>query len=45
MMLAADLALAKVDVAVVGRRPNHVLVGSPAGGLHSRTIDLTKEDE
>jgi FAD binding domain-containing protein len=44
MMLAADLALAKVDVAVVGRRPNHVPVGSRAGGLHSRTIDSTKED-
>ena len=44
MVLAAELALAKVDVAVVERRPNHVLVGSGAGGLHSRTIDLTKED-
>jgi hypothetical protein len=32
MMLAAELALAKVDVAVVGRRPNHVLVGARAGG-------------
>ena len=38
MMLAAELALAKVDVAVVERRPNHVLVGSRAGGFHSRTI-------
>ena len=28
MMLAAELALAKVDVAVVERRPDHVLVGS-----------------
>ena len=44
MMLAADLALAKVDVAVVERRPNHVLVGSRAGGIHSRTLDLIKED-
>ena len=44
MMLAAHLALAKVDVAVVERRPNHVLVGSRAGGCHSRAIDLTKED-
>jgi 2-polyprenyl-6-methoxyphenol hydroxylase-like FAD-dependent oxidoreductase len=34
MMLAAELALAKVDVAVVERRPNHVLVGSRAGGFH-----------
>jgi glycine/D-amino acid oxidase-like deaminating enzyme len=33
MMLAAELALAKVDVAVVERRPNHVLVGSRAGGF------------
>jgi 2-polyprenyl-6-methoxyphenol hydroxylase-like FAD-dependent oxidoreductase len=40
MMLAAELALAKVDVAVVERRPDHVLVGSRAGGFHSRTIEL-----
>jgi 2-polyprenyl-6-methoxyphenol hydroxylase-like FAD-dependent oxidoreductase len=40
MMLAAELALAKVDVAVVERRPDHVLVGSRAGGLHSRTIEV-----
>ena len=40
MMLAAELALAKVDVAVVERRPNHVLVGSRAGGLQSRTIEV-----
>src|ERR1700723_2426908 len=40
MMLAAELALAKVDVAVIERRPNHVLVGSRAGGLHSRTIEV-----
>ncbi len=39
MMLAAELALARVDVAVVERRPNHVLVGSRAGGFHSRTIE------
>ena len=39
MMLAAELALAKVDVAVVERRPDHVLVGSRAGGFHSRTIE------
>ncbi len=32
MMLAAELALAEVDVAVVERRPDHVLVGSRAGG-------------
>src|SRR3977135_4041072 len=40
MMLAAELALAKVDVAGVERRPDHVLVGSRAGGFHSRTIEV-----
>ena len=40
MMLAAELALAKVDVAIVERRLDHVLVGSRAGGFHSRTIEL-----
>ncbi|MGA2208857.1 MAG: FAD-dependent monooxygenase [Acidimicrobiales bacterium] len=40
MMLAAELALAKVDVAVVEQRPDHVLVGSRAGGFHSRTIEM-----
>jgi 2-polyprenyl-6-methoxyphenol hydroxylase-like FAD-dependent oxidoreductase len=40
MMLAAELALAKVEVAVVERRPDHVLVGSRAGGFHSRTIEV-----
>ena len=40
MMLAAELALAEVDVAVVERRPDHELAGSRAGGLHSRTIEV-----
>ncbi len=40
MMLAAELALAEVDVAIVEQRPNHVLIGSRAGGFHSRTIEL-----
>jgi 2-polyprenyl-6-methoxyphenol hydroxylase-like FAD-dependent oxidoreductase len=40
MMLAAELALAQVDVAVVERRPDGVLVGSRAGGFHSRTIEV-----
>lgn len=40
MMLAAELALAGVDVAIVERRPDHELVGSRAGGFHSRTIEL-----
>ena len=37
MMLAAELALAKVDVAVIERRPDHVLADSRAGGIHART--------
>jgi 3-(3-hydroxy-phenyl)propionate hydroxylase len=40
MMLAAELALAEVDVAVVERRPDHVLAGSRAGGFHARTIEV-----
>jgi 3-(3-hydroxy-phenyl)propionate hydroxylase len=40
MMLAAELALAKVDVAVVERRPDHVVMGSRAGGFGSRTIEV-----
>ena len=40
MMLAAELALAKADVAVVERRPDHVLADSRAGGFHSRTIEV-----
>jgi 3-(3-hydroxy-phenyl)propionate hydroxylase len=40
MMLAAELALAKVDVAVVELRRDHVLAGSRAGGFNSRTIEV-----
>ena len=40
MMLAAELALANVDVAIVERRPDHALSGSRAGGFHSRTIEV-----
>jgi 3-(3-hydroxy-phenyl)propionate hydroxylase len=40
MMLAAELALAKVDVAIVERRPDHELADSRAGGFHSRTIEV-----
>ena len=40
MMLAAELALAKVDVAIVERRPDHELAGSRAGGFLSRTIEV-----
>ena len=40
LMLAAELALAGVDVAIVERRASHNLTGSRAGGLHSRTIEV-----
>jgi 2-polyprenyl-6-methoxyphenol hydroxylase-like FAD-dependent oxidoreductase len=40
MMLAAELALAKVDVVILERRADHALVGSRAGGFHSRTIEV-----
>jgi 2-polyprenyl-6-methoxyphenol hydroxylase-like FAD-dependent oxidoreductase len=39
-MLAAELALARVDVAIVERRASQELAGSRAGGLHSRTIEV-----
>src|SRR3989304_1964078 len=40
MMLAGELALAGVDVAIVERRASQDLAGSRAGGLHSRTIEV-----
>jgi 2-polyprenyl-6-methoxyphenol hydroxylase-like FAD-dependent oxidoreductase len=40
LMLAGELALAKVDVAIVERRATQDLPGSRAGGLHSRTIEV-----
>jgi 3-(3-hydroxy-phenyl)propionate hydroxylase len=40
LMLAGELALAGVDVAIVERRASPDLVGSRAGGLHSRTIEI-----
>src|SRR6476659_7886249 len=40
MMLAGELTLAGVDVAIVERRASQYLVGSRAGGLHSRTIEV-----
>ena len=39
MMLAGELALAGIDVAIVERRVNQELSGARAGGLHSRTIE------
>lgn len=40
MMLAGELALADVDVAIVERRLTPEIVGSRAGGLHARTIEV-----
>ncbi len=40
MMLAAELALAKIDVAIVERRASQDLPGSRARGLHARTIEV-----
>jgi 3-(3-hydroxy-phenyl)propionate hydroxylase len=40
LMLAAELALAGVDVAIVEQRASQDLIGSRAGGLHSRTIEV-----
>ena len=40
LMLAGELALAGVDVAIVERRPDQDLAGSRAGGLHARTIEV-----
>ena len=40
MMLAGELALAGVDVAIAERRVSQDLVGSRARGLHSRTIEV-----
>jgi 3-(3-hydroxy-phenyl)propionate hydroxylase len=40
LMLAGELALAEVDVAIVERRPSQELAWSGAGGLHSRTIEV-----
>ena len=40
LMLAAELALVRVDVAIVERRETQELAGSRAGGLHARTIEV-----
>ena len=40
LMLAGELALAGVDVAIVERRASQHLPGSRAGGLQSRTIEV-----
>src|ERR1051325_2849917 len=40
LMLAGELALAGVDVAIVERRDRQGLGGARAGGLHARTIEV-----
>ena len=40
LMLAAELAIAGVDVAVIERRTDQHVEGSRAGGLHARTIEV-----
>jgi 3-(3-hydroxy-phenyl)propionate hydroxylase len=40
MMLAGELALAGIDVAVVERRASQDLAGSRAGGLHARSLEV-----
>jgi len=40
LMLAGELALAGVDLAVVERRTNQDLAGARAGGLHARSIEV-----
>jgi 2-polyprenyl-6-methoxyphenol hydroxylase-like FAD-dependent oxidoreductase len=40
LMLAGELALAGIDVAIVERRSSQELDGSRSGGLHSRTIEV-----
>lgn len=40
LMLAGELALAQVDVAIVERREEQDVPGSRAGGLHARTIEV-----
>ena len=40
LMLAGELALAGVDVAIVERRATQDLAGSRSGGLHARTIEV-----
>jgi 3-(3-hydroxy-phenyl)propionate hydroxylase len=40
LMLASELALAGVDVAIIERRLDQELTGHRAGGLHARTIEV-----
>lgn len=40
LMLAAELALASVDVVIVERRTTRAVDGSRAGGLHARSLEV-----
>ena len=40
LMLAGELALGGIDVAVVERRPRLELIGARAGGLHARSLEV-----
>ena len=40
LMLAGELALAGVDVAIAERRTTDGLVGSRAGGFHARALEV-----
>src|ERR1700757_1647633 len=40
LMLAGELALARVDVAVIERRTPQDLIGARAGGPHARSIEV-----
>src|SRR6202011_2760539 len=40
LMLAGELALAGVEVAIVERRTTQDLAGSRSGGLHARTLEV-----
>lgn len=40
LMLACELTLTGIDVAIVEKRVSPAIVGSRAGGLHSRTIEV-----
>ena len=40
LMLAGELKVSGIDVAIVERRKSQALAGSRAGGLHARTIEV-----
>ena len=40
LMLAGELALAGIDVAIIERRESQAIAGSRAGGLHARTLEV-----